>query len=174
MAEQRAGRVRVGLGYDRHRMAPVAAQSGERGREMVMGGVVFQYARGPVAHSDGDALMHAITDGVLGAVGLPDIGQLFPDRDPKWSGAKSEVFLAEAVRLAREQGWVVGNVDATVIVEGPKIGPRKEEVRQNLARILSVDVERVNVKGKTHELTEKTEIDPYIEAMAVVLMERAV
>ncbi len=139
---------------------------------MVMGGVVFQYARGPVAHSDGDALMHAITDAVLGAVGLPDIGQLFPDRDPKWLGANSEVFLAEAVRLAKAEGWVVGNVDATVIVEGPKIGPRKDEVRANLARILGVEVGNVNVKGKTHEMMEKSENDPYIEAMAVVMMER--
>lgn len=163
---------RVGLGYDVHRLAPVAGGT-ETGRPMVIGGVPFPFQYGPVAHSDGDALMHAITDAVLGAAGLPDIGQLFPDRDPKWAGVPSEVFLAEAVRLAREAGWAVGNVDATVIVEAPKLGSRKDEVRSNLARILGVDPSCVNVKGKTHELRNKTGVDERIEAMAAVLLYRA-
>ena len=162
------GAVRVGLGYDCHRLAPVAGGT-EIGRPLVIGGVEFQWPRGPVAHSDGDALMHAITDAVLGAAGLPDIGELFPDRDLRWRGARSEVFLAEAVRLAAERGWSIGNLDATVILEEPKLGPRKEEVRRHLARILGVGVERVNLKGKTHELGGREE--ERIEAMAVVLLE---
>src|SRR5262245_41268459 len=100
---------RVGLGYDVQRLAPLAG-SGEIGRPLVVGGISFQWPRGPVAHSDCDALMHAITDAVLGAAGLPDIGELFPDRDPLWKGANSEVFLGEACRMAGEAGWAVGNV----------------------------------------------------------------
>ncbi len=160
---------RVGFGYDSHRLVP-SAGSGAIGRPLVIGGVLFRSEVGPRAHSDGDALMHAITDAVLGAAGLPDIGELFPDQDPRWKGAKSEVFLAEACRLAGERGWGIGNVDATVVVERPKLGPRKEEVRQNLARILRVDPAVVNVKGKTHELDGRT--DDLIEAMAVVGMVR--
>ncbi len=166
---------RIGLGYDSHRLAPVGEGGGEGAggqvaRPMIIGGVAFASARGPVAHSDGDALMHAITDAVLGAAGLPDIGQLFPDRDPRWAGAASEVFLLEAVEQARRGGWVVGNVDATVIVDEPKLGPRKDEVRANLARLLAVDVSSVNVKGKTHELGG--EPSKNIEAMAAVLLVR--
>jgi 2-C-methyl-D-erythritol 2,4-cyclodiphosphate synthase len=163
---------RVGLGYDSHRLAPsVVKQGDEIGLPMVVGGVVFPHDRGPVAHSDGDALMHAITDALLGALGLPDIGQLFPDRDPAWKGAKSEVFLKEACRLVREQGWGVVNVDATVVVQSPKIGPRKEEIRRELARVLGVDISCVNVKGKTHELREPGAEDR-VEAMAVVMVQR--
>jgi 2-C-methyl-D-erythritol 2,4-cyclodiphosphate synthase len=159
---------RIGLGYDSHRLAA----AGDGGRPMVIGGVAFASPVGPVAHSDGDALMHAVVDAVLGAAGLPDIGELFPDRDPAWDGARSEVFLTEAVRLSREAGWEVGNVDATVIVQAPKLGPRKHEVRANLARVLKIDAGRVNVKGKTHERTDPSRPDGLIEAMAAVLLVR--
>jgi 2-C-methyl-D-erythritol 2,4-cyclodiphosphate synthase len=162
---------RVGLGYDLHRLALRGIQP-PQGRPMVIGGVRIDADRGPVAHSDGDALMHAITDAVLGSLGLPDIGQLFPDKDPQWAGAASEVFLAEAVRLAGERGWVVGNLDATVIVERPKVGPHKEAIRQNLARILGVGADRVNIKGKTHELLDPMSANQVIEAHAAVLMVR--
>jgi 2-C-methyl-D-erythritol 2,4-cyclodiphosphate synthase len=139
---------------------------------MVIGGILFKHEQGPVAHSDGDALLHAITDAILGAAGLPDIGQLFPDRDPQWAGAKSEGFLAEAVRLAKERNWVVSNVDATVIVEAPSIAPRKGEIRDNIARIVGIEPDAINLKGKTHELVNKTGVDSMIEAMAVVLLAR--
>src|SRR6185436_1648729 len=105
--------IRVGHGYDLHRLAPFGGAGAEVGRPMVLGGVPFESDRGPVAHSDGDALLHAITDAILGALGMPDIGQLFPDSDPKWKGAASEVFLKEAVQKASAAGWRVGNVDAT-------------------------------------------------------------
>lgn len=172
--------IRIGHGYDLHRLEPVAAAAGSGGvgqiaRPLVIGGVAFPSDLGPVAHSDGDALMHAITDAILGALGMPDIGQMFPDRDPRWRGAASEVFLAEARRLALSGGWTVGNVDATVILERPKLGPRKEEIRENLARILGIGSERVNIKGKTHELAPGGAGDAAekaIEAHAVVLMVR--
>lgn len=163
---------RIGYGYDLHRLASIAGATGEIGRPMVIGGILFPHEKGPVAHSDGDALMHAITDAVLGALGLPDIGQLFPDRDPQWKGVSSEVFLAEARSLAADRGWTVGNLDATVIVESPKLGPRKDEIRANLARILGVDPSCVNIKGKTHELVAGTGVDTRIEAHAAVLMVR--
>jgi 2-C-methyl-D-erythritol 2,4-cyclodiphosphate synthase len=113
--------------------------------------------------------MHAITDGILGAAGLPDLGQLFPDKDPRWAGAASEVFLREAVERARQAGWAIGNVDATVIVDEPKLGPRKDEVRASLAQLLGIDAACVNVKGKTHERAGPSE---QIEAMAAVLLTR--
>ncbi len=159
---------RIGQGYDSHRLAPVGGVV----RPLVIGGIAFESPRGPVAHSDGDALMHAITDAVLGALGLPDIGQLFPDSDPRWNGAKSEVFLSDARRRAAEVGWVVGNVDATVIVDAPRVGPRKDQIRANLARVLGVDGACVNVKGKTHERGDGSGADDLIEAMAAVLMVR--
>lgn len=161
--------IRVGHGYDLHRLAPLSG-AGEAGRAMVLGGVRFESDRGPVAHSDGDALLHAITDAILGAVGLPDIGQLFPDSDPKWKGAASELFLIEATRRAGAMGWRVGNLDATVILEKPKLGPRKEEVRRNIARILGVDVSQVNVKGKTHEKVDAVGEGRAVEVHVVVLM----
>lgn len=158
--------MRVGQGYDSHRL-----EFG--GRPLVIGGIAFPGGNGVVAHSDGDALMHAITDAVLGAVGEPDIGQLFPDRDPAWAGAASERFLVEALRRVKAAGWEIGNVDATVILDAPKLGPRKDEVRANLARVLGVGVDQVNVKGKTHERRPDQGPDDRIEAMAVVLLVRA-
>jgi len=165
--------IRIGHGYDLHRLAPVDSQGGEHGRPFVLGGVRFDHTHGPVAHSDGDALLHAVTDAILGALALPDIGQLFPDSDPKWAGASSDQFLAEAVRRAGELGWRVGNVDATVICERPKIGARKDEIRRNLARLLNVDIGAVNVKGKTHERVDAVGEGRAIEAHAVVVMLRA-
>lgn len=137
---------------------------------MVLGGIRFVSEVGPVGHSDGDALLHAITDAILGALALPDIGQLFPDTDPKWAGANSETFLVEALKLAA--GWRIMNLDATVILEKPKIGTRKEEVRKNLARILGVDEGRVNIKGKTHERVDAVGEGRAIEVHAVVLLSR--
>jgi 2-C-methyl-D-erythritol 2,4-cyclodiphosphate synthase len=162
--------MRVGHGYDLHRLEPIAPAGA--GKPMVLGGVGFECDRGPVGHSDADVLLHAVTDALLGAAGLPDIGQLFPDTDPRWAGANSAVFLSEAVRLVREAGWEVVNVDATVVLERPKLGARKTEVRAGVARLLGIDPSRVNIKGKTHEGVDAVGEGRAVEAHAVVLLMR--
>lgn len=140
---------------------------------MVLGGVRLEHNLGPVGHSDGDALFHAVTDAVLGAIGEPDIGQLFPDTDLRHEGEDSAVFLTEAMRRAGERGWVVGNLDATVVLERPRLGPVKEQVRANLAKLLGVEIGRVNVKGKTHEGVDAVGRGEAVEVHAVVLLVRA-
>lgn len=161
--------IRIGHGYDLHRLAPLHG-SPERGKPFILGGVSFDADFGPVAHSDGDALLHAITDAILTAAGLPDIGQLFPDTDPKWSGASSDFFLREAASRASSAGWHIGNIDATVILERPKLNPRKDELRRSIARILNLDISRVNVKGKTHERVDAVGEGRAIEVHAVALL----
>lgn len=181
--------VRIGHGYDLHRLEQLdrsssdsawiagglaaGVQPHQQARPLVIGGVPFDHDRGPVGHSDGDVLLHALTDAVLGALALPDIGQLFPDRDPRWAGASSEIFLAEAARLASERGWHIGNLDATVILEQPKVGPRKQEICENIARILRISVECINIKAKTNERVDAVGEGRAIEAHAVVLLVRS-
>ncbi|KAA0217283.1 MAG: 2-C-methyl-D-erythritol 2,4-cyclodiphosphate synthase [Leptolyngbya sp. PLA3] len=160
--------LRIGHGYDLHRLVPQPPTG--PGRPLVIGGVHFQHDRGPVSHSDGDALLHAVTDALLGALALPDIGQVFPDDDPRHESRDSADFLCEALRLVRERGYEPVNVDATVILERPKLGQRKEEVRGNLARLLELPTDRVNVKGKTHEQVDAVGEGRAIEAHCVVLV----
>lgn len=160
---------RVGHGYDLHRLEPVAPAGA--GRPFVLGGVRFEHERGPVGHSDGDALLHAVTDALLGAIGEPDIGQLFPDTDPRHDAQDSREFLAEAVRRVAAAGYRLVNVDATVILERPKLGPRKAEVRASLAGVLGLPVELVNVKGKTHEKVDAVGEGRAVEVQCVVLLE---
>lgn len=159
---------RIGHGYDLHRLEPVAPRG--PGRPLILGGVHFEHDRGPVAHSDGDALYHAVTDALLGALGMPDIGQLFPDTDPRHAGQDSAAFLAEAMRRVRAAGYEVGNVDATVILERPKVGPLKDVMRANIAGVLGIAVERVNVKGKTHEKVDAVGEGRAVEVHCVVLV----
>lgn len=159
---------RVGLGWDRHRLEPLAPLGA--GRPLIIGGVRFEHDRGPVGHSDGDVLYHAVTDAILGALALPDIGQLFPNDDPRHDGADSSKFVLEAVRRATAEGWRVENLDAVVILERPKLGPRKEEIRSNLAGLLGLDLERVNVKGKTGEGVDAVGEGRAIDAHAAVLI----
>lgn len=159
---------RVGHGYDLHRLEPLPPAGA--GKPLVVGGVRLEHDLGVVAHSDGDALFHAVTDAILGALALPDIGQLFPDTDPRHASRDSAVFLAEAVKRARAQGWSVVNVDATVVLERPRLSPHKEAIRANLARVLGGGV--VNVKGKTHERVDAVGEGRAVEVHAVVLLER--
>jgi len=159
---------RVGLGYDIHRTGNPL----QGARPMMLGGVAIQGAPAIVAHSDGDALCHAVTDAILGALALPDIGQLFPDTDPKYRGADSRTFLEAAVAKAASMGYRVVNVDATVILERPKLSPQKEAVRASLASMLGVEASRVNVKGKTHETLDALGRGEGVEVHAVVLMAR--
>ncbi|MBM4099050.1 MAG: 2-C-methyl-D-erythritol 2,4-cyclodiphosphate synthase [Planctomycetes bacterium] len=162
--------VRIGHGYDLHRLEPIAPQGA--GRPFVLGGIRFDHDRGPVAHSDGDVLMHAVTDAILGAIGEPDIGQLFPDSAPENNGLDSRVFLEEAARRMRAAGWDVGNMDMTVVCERPKMGPRKREVVENLAHILGVPARDLNLKGKTHERVDAVGEGRAIEAHVSVLLVR--
>ena len=134
---------RAGIGYDLHRLI--------EGRPLILGGVTIPFERGLIGHSDADAVCHAVTDAILGAAGAGDIGRHFPDTDPRWQGASSLDLLQRAVEIVREQGIEVGNVDATVIAERPKLAPYVEAMRANLARVLGVTIDRVSIKGKTNE-----------------------
>jgi 2-C-methyl-D-erythritol 2,4-cyclodiphosphate synthase len=138
----------------------------------VLGGVRFDHDRGPVGHSDGDALLHAITDALLGGLGLDDIGQLFPDTDPAWDGTDSRIFLAEAAKRVRAAGYEIANIDATVILERPKIGPRKSDMRTALAAMLGIAASQVNLKGKTHERVDAVGEGRAIEVHVVALLVR--
>jgi 2-C-methyl-D-erythritol 2,4-cyclodiphosphate synthase len=160
--------LRVGHGYDLHRLDLIAPAG--PGRPLIVGGIRLEHDRGPVAHSDGDALLHAVTDAVLGSLALPDIGELFPDADPAHESGDSARFLAEAVRLASERGYAPSNLDATVILERPRLKTHKAEIRANLARLLGLSVDRVNVKGKTHERVDAVGEGRAIEVHAVVAM----
>lgn len=162
---------RVGHGYDLHRLEPGPPVG--QGRPFILGGIRFDHPSGPVGHSDGDAVLHAVTDALLGAVGLPDIGQQFPDDDPRWDGADSSRFLVAARDLVRKAGWQVGNIDITVICERPKLGPRKVEMIANIARLLECPTSQVNLKGKTHEKVDAVGEGRAIEVHVVALLESA-
>lgn len=160
---------RVGHGYDLHRLEPLPPEG--HGKPFVLAGVRLDHPLGPVGHSDGDALLHAVTDALLGALALPDIGQLFPDTDPRWAGAASRVFLDEAVRRVGEAGYALANLDCTIICQSPKIAPGKERLRAALSAALGAPIERINVKGKTHELLADR-ADKAVEVHVVALLER--
>lgn len=162
--------LRIGHGYDLHRLEPLAPAG--PGRPLILGGVRLDHDRGPVAHSDGDALLHAVTDALLGAIGEPDIGQLFPNDDPRNDAEDSAVFLAEAAKRVAAAGYAVANLDATVILERPKLSPHKDAIRANIARLLGLPLDRVNVKGKTHEKVDAVGEGRAVEVHAVVLLTR--
>jgi 2-C-methyl-D-erythritol 4-phosphate cytidylyltransferase/2-C-methyl-D-erythritol 2,4-cyclodiphosphate synthase len=153
---------RAGLGYDLHRLV--------EGRPLILGGVTIPSDRGPVGHSDADVICHAITDAVLGAAGLGDIGRHFPDTDPRWKDASSLDLLRRAVAMLPDQGLQVGNVDVTVILERPKIKDHVDAIRAALSDALGVDVERVSVKGKTNEGVDAVGRGEAIAAHAIALV----
>ncbi|AHV92711.1 2-C-methyl-D-erythritol 2,4-cyclodiphosphate synthase [Bordetella holmesii] len=134
---------RVGQGFDVHALVV--------GRPLIIGGVRIEHTHGLLGHSDADVLLHAVTDAVLGAAGLGDIGRHFPDTDPRFKGADSRVLLREAMSRVREAGWQVVNVDATVHAQAPKIGPHAAAMAANVAEDLQVDATAVNIKAKTNE-----------------------
>lgn len=166
--------LRIGHGYDLHRLEPQAPHGS--GKPLVVGGVEIpqdtERPLGPVAHSDGDALLHALTDAILGAAALPDIGQLFPNDDPANEDGDSGRFLAEAVRLMRGANWRPTNVDLTVLLQAPKLGPHKGAIRERIAKLLDLPTDRVNLKGKTGEHIGPVGEGKAIEAHAVVLLVR--
>ena len=154
---------RAGLGWDVHRLV--------RGRPLILGGVAIPSEFGLDGHSDADILSHAITDAVLGAAALGDIGMHFPDTDPRWKGAASAQFLAHAARLARERGYDIVNVDSTVILERPKLKDYRLPIREALAATLALEVDRVSVKFKTAEHVGPVGEGKSAEAQAIVLLE---
>lgn len=162
---------RVGLGYDIHRLEPLEPEG--RGKPFLLAGVRLDHDRGPVAHSDGDALYHVVTDAILGAAGLPDIGQFFPDTAPETESMDSAEILRQAMARAREAGWEVGNVDAVVVLQKPKIASLKEQMRANIAAAIGAPVERINVKGRTKEQVDTTGHGLAVETHAAVLLVRA-
>jgi 2-C-methyl-D-erythritol 2,4-cyclodiphosphate synthase len=135
--------VRCGIGYDLHRLA--------EGRKLIIGGIEVPFDKGPVGHSDGDVIAHALCDALLGAAGLGDIGKLFPDTDPKWKGANSLLFLEHVRKLLAGKNSVIEYVDAVVILEKPKLGPHFPKMREALARALGVSVDQISLKAKTNE-----------------------
>jgi 2-C-methyl-D-erythritol 2,4-cyclodiphosphate synthase len=155
-------KLRIGEGWDVHALVA--------GRPLILGGVTVPYDKGLLGHSDADALLHAITDALLGGAGLGDIGRHFPDTDERFRGADSAVLLAEAARRVREQGWQVVNLDSTVIAQAPKLAPHIDAMRTRIAQILGVDPSQVNVKAKTAEKMGPVGEGRSIEARAVVLL----
>jgi 2-C-methyl-D-erythritol 2,4-cyclodiphosphate synthase len=165
---------RIGHGYDLHRLEPFPTPppAGSRVRPLIVAGVVLESPVGPVAHSDGDVLYHAVVDALLGALAMPDIGQLFPDNAAENDGRNSEDFVREAIKRVFLERYRVVNLDATVILEKPRIGPHKDTMRLNLARLLNVHPSCINVKGKSHEKVDAVGEGRAIEAHVVVLLER--
>ena len=160
---------RIGHGYDLHRLEPTHPQG--KGRVMILGGVRFEkHPSGPISHSDGDAVYHAVTDAVLGALGLPDIGQLFPDDDPRHEGADSAMFVRDAAEKMAACGFALNNLDITVICETPKLGPHKQQMIANLARLLQCEPPQINLKGKTHEKVDAVGEGRALEVHAVALL----
>jgi 2-C-methyl-D-erythritol 4-phosphate cytidylyltransferase/2-C-methyl-D-erythritol 2,4-cyclodiphosphate synthase len=157
--------VRIGIGYDSHRFAD--------GRPLVLGGVVVPHERGLAGHSDADAVCHALTDAVLGAAALGDIGRHFPDTDPRWKDADSLALLAEAARLARDAGFAVANVDVVVIAEQPKLTPYVDAMRERIAAALRVTTAVVSIKGKTNEGMGETGRGEGLAVHAVALLRTA-
>ncbi|MGQ0710167.1 MAG: 2-C-methyl-D-erythritol 2,4-cyclodiphosphate synthase [Rhodoferax sp.] len=155
-------KMRVGEGWDVHALVP--------GRALVLGGVHIPFEKGLLGHSDADVLLHAITDAVLGAAGLGDIGRHFPDTDAQYRGADSAVLLAVAMQRVREAGWTIVNLDSTVVAQAPKLAPHMAAMRQRIAQVLGVGEDQVNVKAKTAEKMGPVGEGHAMEARAVVLL----
>ena len=156
--------MRIGLGYDAHRLV--------EGRRLILGGVEVPHVLGLLGHSDADVLTHAVMDALLGAAGLWDIGHAFPDNDPAYEGADSLALLRHVSALIREKGWQVGNIDATVLAQAPKLAPHIVQMRENLAAAMECDVDRVSVKATTEEKLGFTGAKQGIAAHCVCLLEK--
>ena len=155
--------MRIGHGYDVHKLV--------EGRKLILGGVEVPFEKGLLGHSDADVLTHAVMDALLGAAGLGDIGRHFPDSDPAYAGADSLVLLDHVVALLGEKGWQVGNVDATILAQRPKLAPYLEQMRENLAARMKAALEQVNVKATTEEGLGFTGLGQGMAAHAVALLE---
>lgn len=156
--------MRVGLGFDIHRLVP--------GKPFVLGGLSFDHPRGPSGHSDGDVLLHALVDALLGAAALGDIGDHFPDTDPRWKGTAGDVFVKAALKLVAAKGWKPAQVDATVFLELPKLGKRKPELAAALAKLLGIEKDASSVKAKTMEGLGAIGTGDAIAAQVLVVLEK--
>jgi 2-C-methyl-D-erythritol 2,4-cyclodiphosphate synthase len=156
--------MRIGFGNDIHRL--------EAGERLFLGGIEIPSELGSVGHSDGDALLHALTDALLGALAKGDIGSHFPDSDERWKGAESSLFVAEAVRLVGESGYAISNVDSTISLEKPKLRPYIDQMRIRVAGILSVPVESISIKAKSAEGLGEIGNGLAVKAEAVVLLKK--
>jgi 2-C-methyl-D-erythritol 2,4-cyclodiphosphate synthase len=154
--------MRIGHGYDVHRLV--------EGRKLIMGGVDIPHEKGLLGHSDADVLLHAIADALLGALAMGDIGKHFPDTDPAFKGADSMKLLEHVVGLIRAKDYCVGNLDATIIAQRPKMAPHIQVMRENIAKVCGIDVDRINVKATTEEGLGFTGTGEGISAHAVVLL----
>lgn len=156
--------IRVGLGSDIHRLVD--------GRPLILGGISIDYEQGLDGHSDADVLLHAITDALLGALGLGDIGEWFPNTDPQWKNANSETFVNAAVQEAQKRNWTIKNLDCTITAEKPKLSPYKDKIKDHLAALLQTPVEQINVKAKTGESVGPIGRGEAISSDAIVLLTR--
>ena len=157
--------MRIGHGYDVHRLVD--------GRKCIIGGVDIPYSKGLLGHSDADVLLHAIMDAVIGALGLGDIGKLFPDNDPAYEGADSLLLCKKVASVMKDNGYVIGNIDATVIAQAPKMAPHVLRMRENIAEIFETDIGNVSVKATTEEKLGFTGEGLGISAHAVCLLHKA-
>jgi 2-C-methyl-D-erythritol 2,4-cyclodiphosphate synthase len=156
--------MRVGIGHDTHRLAA--------GRPLILGGIRVEHPRGLVGHSDADVVLHALTDALLGAAGLGDIGELFPDTDPAYKDCDSAVFLRETLARLKQSGWRIVNVDIIIFAQEPKLGPLKGQIRRRVADLLGLDLEPVNVKAKTGEGVGAIGRAESIACQAIALIDR--
>jgi len=154
--------MRIGHGFDAHRLV--------EGRPFILGGVTIPFERGPLGHSDGDTLTHAICDALLGAAALGDLGAHFPDTDPQWKGVSSLTLLAAVHEQLVRHGWTIGNIDATVVAQAPRLAPHILEMRDTLAETLTLDVQKISVKAKTSEGMGYTGDGSGIAAYAVAVL----
>ena len=154
--------IRIGEGWDIHALVP--------GRKLILGGIEVPHTLGLLGHSDADVLLHAITDALLGAAALGDIGHHFSDTDPQFKGADSAVLLAEAARRVRAKGFEIGNIDSTIVAQAPKLAPHIDAMRAKIAQTLALDVEQINVKAKTAEKLGPVGQLQAMEARAVALL----
>ncbi len=157
--------LRIGEGWDVHALVP--------GCKLILGGVQIPHTAGLLGHSDADVLLHAITDAVLGAAALGDIGRHFPDTDERFKGADSSVLLSEAMRRVRDRGWELVNLDSTIVAQSPKLAPHMAAIQASVAQALGVGAEQVNVKAKTAEKLGPVGQGQSIEARAVALLRQA-
>ena len=155
---------RIGQGYDVHRLT--------EGRKLILGGVEIPWERGLLGHSDADVLTHAVMDALLGAAAMGDIGQHFPDSDPRYEGADSLALLREVVRLLDRAGWEIVNIDSTIVAQRPKLAARIPEMRRNVAEAAQIDISRVNVKATTEERLGFTGREEGISAQAAALIRK--